>query len=291
MLQPTTDKVYQSIHYNLKQICPRLLEHKESYLKYQPELYVFNEGNHVLRDISNTAIYHPDNSNVTIRDNLTVFSSYLAYNILMSYLRESYIVLKDMEDYFVAQMMSFLRGINYLKEFPMKTVMSYWGNIERTVQYLKKRVESYERFYPCYTVHYTDGEHNFKDIIPLVGVNKDDSISIMYILLTKDFIMNTYLDIIRVPSICKTLLFFFENKFDIKDVSILWLPGGETFKPSKYMVSKYTEIGELREFIYARYKLDRFTVYTSNLTRCSVCPFWEACKEKDNFLNLRTVIR
>ena len=72
--QPTSETIYTSIHYNLKQICPRLLEHKYSYLKYHQEIYLFSNNDKVLRDLLKVPLYQDDND-TDFYKNLLLFSN------------------------------------------------------------------------------------------------------------------------------------------------------------------------------------------------------------------------
>lgn len=291
--QPDDSSIYTSTHFNLKQICPKLLEHKYSYLKYHSDLYLFNDNEHVLKDLSKIPLYSDDTGNESLSQNLLTFSNYLAYNIFISYLRESYVVLKDMEQYYNSQMMLYLKKVNYLKDIPLSIIASYWSMITRTLSFLKDKVKSYEYYFPLYDIYYSDNEHNFKDTIPLVGVNKDNTISLTYFMMMKDsssFITGSYLDLIRVPSLCKVLLFFYKNGIQIRDINIIWFPSGNTLKFNKFVSAKYKNIHnpDLVQYIHNKYEINRKTSHTVDLYKCTFCPFWDKCTQNNHFLELRT---
>lgn len=291
--QPSDSTKYTSIHYNLKQICPKLLKYKYSYLKYYQEIYLFSNNDKVLSDLTKVPLYNEDYSNEGFSKNLLLYSNYLAYNIFISYLRESFVVLKDMEQYYNSQMMLYLKKINFLKEFPLQSIASYWSLITRTLEYLKDKVKGYQYYFPLYEVYYSDNEHNFKDVIPLVGVNKDNSISLTYFMLTNDtrsFITGSYLDLTRVPSLCKVLLFFYKNNIQIQDINIIWLTSGDTFKFHKFASAKYKNIHDkkLVDYIYKKYEVNPRLIYTSNLNKCYTCSFWDNCVQNNCFLDLKT---
>lgn len=290
--QPSTDTIYTSIHYNLKQICPRLLEHKYSYLKYHQEIYLFSNNDKVLKDLLKVPLYQDDN-NTDFSKNLLLYSNYLAYNIFISYLRESYVVLKDMEQYYNSQMMTYLKKLNLLKEFPLQIIASYWTSISRTLTYLKEKVKNYQYYFSLYDIYYSDNEHNFKDTIPLVGINKDNSVSLTYFTLTsgtREFITGSYLDLVRVPSLCKVFLFFYDNGIKIQDVNIIWLTSGDTFKFHRFVSAKYKDIYDrkLVEYIRKKYEVNPRLIYTTNFNKCYTCSFWKECVHNNHFLNVKT---
>lgn len=277
--------IYTSTHYNLKQICPKLLMYKNSYIRYYTDLYVFRDNPDTLKELTKTPIYND------LRGNLVAVSNYLAYTVLTSMLVESFVVQKDMEEYYNSNMLSMLRKLGLLKDIPLSVLGSCWRSIQRAMVFLQEKVKEYERFYPMYEVLYNDSEHNYRDKVPIVGVNPDKTLSLVYLMQTKDAdkgVNGNHLDIIRVPSICKVLLFFKEKHITVRQVDIIWMPLGERFRAARFMSAKYPVDEGLMTYVETKYKRDNKII--TDPYKCHACPFWESCRVSNKFLDIKTSV-
>lgn len=268
----------EGYQFNLKQICPILINRNDAYFQYISDMHTFKDDSQDVLLVLNDKVSQDEKW-------LQTGSNFLAFFIFKTFLQESWVVSKDIEQYYSGNMIKLLRYADCLSKDTMNIVAQYWNLISRTLTFLQNRIKVYESYIPFYEVFYSDYEHNFRDTIPILGINKDDSVSLTFICQTDIEIAGSYIDVLRVPSICKIICALTKSGVDIKDISIIWLPYGEEFKFSRYIVSTYRCVKdkEFMDFINTKYNTNPNIPSSPNLRQCSSCHYLVYCMNKVKF--------
>lgn len=244
------------IQYNLKQLCPALLRLPGSKTCPSP---LFD-----------------DNRNINTIEKAQVFSNYLSYFIFKSFLQREEIDLKQMEKYYTSNMMAYFKKTGEVSPANTGIFLHHWLNNTRVFKYLKDRVENWASHKYFYKFYYSDYEDNFEGEIPIVGINKDDSVSLLYF--CQGAASGQLIDVIRIPSICRAACHFINNGILLHDITIIWLP--LEYKKQRYAAVSYKPLPKFLDYLGRLSAKGKVHSYP-NLGHCGECRVREMCDAKE----------
>lgn len=206
--------LYHSSFYNLRMILsPNLLDNEENYINYVE--YTF------------TPITERDKGSLYLKIdyNISVISSYLIFNILSSLFIKQSIVKKEMEEYYNSEILNYVNKFNKITEFQLKDLASNWTKINNLINFYLDTIKNYKNIETFYNVNWSDGTCSYYYEIPLLGVNSN-SIDLYFIIqknLTKHPLTYKLEDIISIPSIVRTVGYFYHKNININKINIAYL--------------------------------------------------------------------
>ena len=206
--------LYHSSFYNLRMILsPNLLDNEENYINYVE--YTF------------TPITERDKGSLYLKIdyNISVISSYLIFNILSSLFIKQSIVKKEMEEYYNSEILNYVNKFNKITEFQLKDLASNWTKINNLINFYLDTIKNYKNIETFYNVNWSDGTCSYYYEIPLLGVNSN-SIDLYFIIqknLTKHSLTYKLEDIISIPSIVRTVGYFYHKNININKINIAYL--------------------------------------------------------------------
>lgn len=216
--------LYHSSSYNLRMILsPHLLYDEENYIKYID--YTFTP----ITERDKTSLY------LKIDYNLSIISSYLIFNILNSLFVKQSIVKKDMEEYYNSEILNYINRFNKINEFQLKDLAINWTKIDNLINFYLNTIKDYKTIETNYSINWSDGLCNYYYEIPLIGLN-NNSID-LYFIIQKDLeklpISYKLDDIISIPSLVRTIGYFYNNNININKINIAYLDFSNYSTPIK----------------------------------------------------------
>ena len=194
-------------------LSPNLLDNEENYINYVE--YTF------------TPITERDKGSLYLKIdyNISVISSYLIFNILSSLFIKQSIVKKEMEEYYNSEILNYVNKFSKIKEFQLKDLASNWTKINNLINFYLDTIKNYKNIETFYNVNWSDGTCSYYYEIPLLGVNSN-SIDLYFIIqknLTKHPLTYKLEDIISIPSIVRTVGYFYHKNININKINIAYL--------------------------------------------------------------------
>lgn len=216
--------LYHSSLYNLRMILsPHLLYDEENYIKYID--YTFTP----ITERDKTSLY------LKIDYNLNIISSYLIFNILNSLFVKQSVVKKDMEEYYNSEILNYINRFNKINEFQLKDLAINWTKIDNLINFYLNIIKDYKTIETNYSINWSDGLCNYYYEIPLIGLN-NNSVD-LYFMIQKDLeklpISYKLDDIISIPSLVRTIGYFYNNNININKINIAYLDFSNYSTPIK----------------------------------------------------------
>lgn len=216
--------LYHSSFYNLRMILsPHLLYDEENYIKYID--YTFTP----ITERDKTSLY------LKIDYNLNIISSYLIFNILNSLFVKQSVIKKDMEEYYNSEILNYVNRFNKINEFQLKDLAINWTKIDNLINFYLNTIKDYKAIETNYSINWSDGLCNYYYEIPLIGLN-NNSID-LYFIIQKDLekfpISYKLDDIISIPSLVRTIGYFYNNNININKINIVYLDFSNYSTPIK----------------------------------------------------------
>lgn len=265
-----------SSDYNLKTVCPKILDYNTRYIDYNNLTYTFSESDDIINQYA--SIEDPDIK-------IAAFSSYLFYVILNNFLDNKSIIKKDVENYYNSQMLSFLKSQNLLSYFKLKYLADVWSAINRTIDILIKDIKKYEHSILNQTIHWSDNLNNYSHKIPYLGVinNTVDVFLILHKDLNTQPLYNNSIDYLHIPSVLFILKNLLQNNITINKLKILWLDDSDITNKAKYIVYRNIDTQYVLDNTNTLDYKNNESLKYNNLNQCFKCIYFDRCYEKDSF--------
>lgn len=276
-------EILKSSDYNLRNICPNILMYRNRYVDYIDKVYTFNSE----ENLSNKYLLIDD-----LHLRVSSFSSYLVFSIINNFLTNRAVIKKDIEDYYNSQMLNFLKRSKALSFFQLKSLALTWNSIDKTIDFFFKILKEHSEIISQYPVYWSDGEFNYEEKLPLIGLNKDSSLDI-YLILQTDFkkypLYSTSQDYLRIPSVVRVINYFQSQDIKVNLLKILWLDNTDMDSKFKFSVYKKLDSPEILGYVSA-FSKEYDSVHNShfrynNINQCYVCPYFTSCSSSDLIFN------
>ena len=276
-------KILHSSDYNLRFICPNILKYETRYIDYIQDVFTFKLDKNISQEY------------LKIKDldlSISSYSSYLIFSILFNFLQNKVVIKKDIEDYYNSEMLKFLKINKSLSKFQIKSLALSWSSINKSIDLILKKSKEHEALKVDYKIHWSDGSYNYSENIPLLGINKDNTLDI-YLFLQTSFIKyplySNDIDYLKIPSTVRILNYFISQGININSIRILWLDNSDINQRLKY--SEYAGINKTKVSKYIsdnsdiiNFKSNSLKNY-NNLKHCFSCPYFLNCSSTDSFLD------
>lgn len=276
-------EILKSSDYNLRNICPNILMYRNRYVDYIDKVYTFNSE----ENLSNKYLLIDD-----LHLRVSSFSSYLVFSIINNFLINRAVIKKDIEDYYNSQMLNFLKRSKALSFFQLKSLALTWNSIDKTIDFFFKILKEHSEIISQYPVYWSDGEFNYEEKLPLIGLNKDSSLDV-YLILQTDFkkypLYSTSQDYLRIPSVVRVINYFQSQDIKVNLLKILWLDNTDMDSKFKFSVYKKLDSPEIVGYVSA-FSKEYDSVLNShfrynNINQCYVCPYFTSCSSSDLIFN------
>lgn len=276
-------EILKSSDYNLRNICPNILMYRNRYVDYIDKVYTFNSE----ENLSNKYLLIDD-----LHLRVSSFSSYLVFSIINNFLTNRAVIKKDIEDYYNSQMLNFLKRSKALSFFQLKSLALTWNSIDKTIDFFFKILKEHSEIISQYPVYWSDGEFNYEEKLPLIGLNKDSSLDV-YLILQTDFkkypLYSTSQDYLRIPSVVRVINYFQSQDIKVNLLKILWLDNTDMDSKFKFSVYKKLDSPEILGYVSA-FSKEYDSVHNShfrynNINQCYVCPYFTSCSSSDLIFN------
>ena len=276
-------EILKSSDYNLRNICPNILMYRNRYVDYIDKVYTFNSE----ENLSNKYLLIDD-----LHLRVSSFSSYLVFSIINNFLINRAVIKKDIEDYYNSQMLNFLKRSKALSFFQLKSLALTWNSIDKTIDFFFKILKEHSEIISQYPVYWSDGEFNYEEKLPLIGLNKDSSLDV-YLILQTNFkkypLYSTSQDYLRIPSVVRVINYFQSQDIKVNLLKILWLDNTDMDSKFKFSVYKKLDSPEIVGYVSAFSKefdsvLNSHFRY-NNINQCYVCPYFTSCSSSDLIFN------
>lgn len=276
-------EILKSSDYNLRNICPNILMYRNRYVDYIDKVYTFNSE----ENLSNKYLLIDD-----LHLRVSSFSSYLVFSIINNFLINRAVIKKDIEDYYNSQMLNFLKRSKALSFFQLKSLALTWNSIDKTIDFFFKILKEHSEIISQYPVYWSDGEFNYEEKLPLIGLNKDSSLDV-YLILQTNFkkypLYSTSQDYLRIPSVVRVINYFQSQDIKVNLLKILWLDNTDMDSKFKFSVYKNLDSPEIVGYVSAFSKefdsvLNSHFKY-NNINQCYVCPYFTSCSSSDLIFN------
>lgn len=267
--------ILHSSDYNLRFVCPNILMYKNRYIDYIDYVCTFKTEENFLLNY------------FTIKDSFTrlsAFSSFLSFNIINNFLLNKVVIKKDIEKYYSSQMLNFIKQSGDLSQFQMKSLALTWNSISKTIDLLLLKIKDHSSIKINYEVHWSDIKFNYKDIVPLIGININESIDIYLILQTsfeKYPLYSNDIDYLRIPSVIRVINYFLNENISINKIKILWIDNTNINQKFKFSEYKGIKNNDIKEYLKNNSDLLNFKTNSilnyNNLNKCYTCPYFINC--------------
>lgn len=276
-------EILKSSDYNLRNICPNILMYRNRYVDYIDKVYTFNSE----ENLSNKYLLIDD-----LHLRVSSFSSYIVFSIINNFLINRAVIKKDIEDYYNSQMLNFLKRSKALSFFQLKSLALTWNSIDKTIDFFFKILKEHSEIISQYPVYWSDGEFNYEEKLPLIGLNKDSSLDVYLILQTnfKEYpLYSTSQDYLRIPSVVRVINYFQSQDIKVNLLKILWLDNTDMDSKFKFSVYKKLDSPEIVGYVSA-FSKEYDSVLNShfrynNINQCYVCPYFTSCSSSDLIFN------
>lgn len=275
--------ILHSSDYNLRFICPNILKYEDRYIQYILQTHTLKLDSDAAKDY----LKIPDPAL-----KLSSFSSYLIFNILYNFLQNKIVIKKDIENYYNSEMLEFLRQSKTISKFQLKSLALSWSSINKSIDLFLSKTKEHDSIKTDYKIHWSDIEFNYYESIPMLGINKDNSLDI-YLILQTSFeeypLYSNDIDYLRIPSNVRILNYFLEQNININSIRILWLDSSDINQKLKY--SEYNGLSKLKVNTYIKNNSDILNFKTNsilnhnNLNQCYSCPYFLTCSSSNSLLD------
>lgn len=275
--------ILHSSDYNLRFICPNILKYENRYIDYINNTHTFQLDNNIAK-----SYFKIENETLKISS----FSSYLIFSILFNFLQNKIAIKKDIENYYNSEMLNFLKLNRSISRFELKSLALSWSSISKSIDLLLSKTKDHVSLKTNYKIHWSDTEFNYSETIPLLGINKDDTLDIYLILQTsfqKYPLYSNDIDYLRIPSNVRIINYFIQQDIKINSLRILWLDNTDINQKLKY--SEYNGISKDKILSYIKNNSDiinfknNYILKYNNLNQCYSCPYFLSCSSSNSLLD------